>query len=102
MGRIEKGQSEKTNMFQGRWSTLDHILIMHTLIKQEVFACQCLYSCFVDFKKAFDTVPRGKLWAHLQWLGVRLHLQHAMNAMYIVVYLKVCINGNTHGEVIGV
>ena len=47
-------------------STLDHILTLRTLIEQEIFASRCLYSCFVDFKKAFDTVMRDKLWERLQ------------------------------------
>jgi hypothetical protein len=35
-------------------STLDHILTVHSLIEQDIFVGQCLYSCFVHFKKAFD------------------------------------------------
>ena len=31
-------------------STLDHILTLHTLSKQEIYAGQRLHSCFVDFK----------------------------------------------------
>jgi len=30
-----------------------------------------LYCCFVDFKKAFDTVPRGLLWQVLERVGIR-------------------------------
>ena len=30
-----------------------------------------LYCCFVDFKKAFDTVPRGLLWQVLETVGIR-------------------------------
>ena len=29
-----------------------------------------LYCCFVDFRKAFDTVPRAVLWQVLEELGV--------------------------------
>ena len=62
---------------EGR-STLDHILTLRTLIEKEIFEGRCLYSCFVDFKKAFDTVPRDKLWERLRRLGVPLHLQQAV------------------------
>ena len=50
---------------EGR-STLDHTLTLRTLIKQEIFASRCLYSCFFDFKKTFDTIPRNNLWECLQ------------------------------------
>ena len=62
---------------EGR-STLDHILTLRTLIEKEIFAGRCLYSCFVDFKKAFDTVPRDKLWERLRRVGIPLHLQRRM------------------------
>ena len=37
------------------------------------------------FKKAFDTVSRDKLWGRLQRLGVPLHLQQAVKAMYTLI-----------------
>ena len=70
-------------------STLDHIFTLCILIEQEIFVRQCLYFCFVDFKKAFYKVPRDKPWACLQRPGVPPHLQHVIRAMYIVVYAKV-------------
>ena len=30
-----------------------------------------LFECFVDFRKAFDTIPRDKLWEHLSNIGVQ-------------------------------
>ena len=46
------GQEDKHVLRKGR-STLDHILTLRILIKQEIFARRCLYSCFVNFKKGF-------------------------------------------------
>ena len=45
-----------------------------------------LYTCFVEFCKAFDTIPRDKLWQHLANIGLyidqlELYLQsHAQEA----------------------
>ena len=50
---------------EGR-SIVDHILTLCTLIRQQIFAGRCLYSCLVDFTKAFDIVPCDKLWECLQ------------------------------------
>lgn len=58
--------------------TLDDIFTLHTLIEQEIFVGRCLYSCFVDFKKALDTTPHDKLWEGLQRLGIPPHLQQAI------------------------
>ena len=84
-GLKAKGQ---VSFMEGR-STLDHILKLRILIEQEVFASQSLYSCFVDCKKAFDTIPHDKLWARLQRLGAPPHLQDIVKAMYTAVYAKV-------------
>ena len=78
---------------------MDHILSFHTLIEQEVFVGQCLYSCFVDFKDVFDIILCDKLCARLQRFGVPPHLQHDVEAMYTTVYAKVQINGNACSDV---
>jgi hypothetical protein len=41
-----------------------------------------LYCCFVDFKKAFDIVPREVLWQVLAGLGVEGHFLRCLQAMY--------------------
>ena len=83
--------------YEGR-SFLDHILTLCTLIEQEVLVGQYLYYCFANFKKSFDTIMCEKLWACLQQLDVPPYLQQAMKAMYTMVFTKVKINGNTHGQ----
>ena len=41
-----------------------------------------LYCCFVDFKKAFDTVPRAVLWQVLQEFGVCGVILDIINSLY--------------------
>ena len=41
-----------------------------------------LYCCFVDFKKAFDTVPRHLLWKVLEEMGVHGRILDIMKSMY--------------------
>ena len=41
-----------------------------------------LYCCFVEFKKAFDTVPRGLLWQVLETLGIRGPILDCINSLY--------------------
>jgi hypothetical protein len=48
-----------------------HVLfILPTLIEYNKAKKKSLYCCFVDFKKAFDTMPRGMLWQVLAGLRV--------------------------------
>ena len=59
--------------FRPKHSTVDHgIMLRHTVEKvwedKEEVLC-----CFVDFKKAFDRVPRDKLWRRMEELEIPLH-----------------------------
>ena len=45
--------------------TTDQTFVVRTLIKKAKADRQPLYSCFVDFKKAYDTVPRDLLWENI-------------------------------------
>ena len=75
--------------------TSDNIFIMRTLIE----ACKAtrtssqhgrLYACFVDFRKAFDTIPRDKLWEHLSSIGVQGKMLDALKSYYANV--RVCVD----------
>ena len=62
--------------------TLRHIIEKVWEKKEEAFCC------FVDFKKAFDTVPRDKLWHRMQELGVPIHLRAVVHRLYKEVKSK--------------
>ena len=51
-----------------------------------------LYCCFVDFKKAFDTVPRAGLWQQMRELGVPNDLCMGIYRIYqrVLCRLKGC------------
>jgi hypothetical protein len=53
-----KGQAS----FRKDFRTTKNLFIFCTLIEQARFQKKQLYICFMDFKKAFDTVPRDLLW----------------------------------------
>jgi len=48
--------------FRKDFRTTDNLFILHILTKQTRFQKKKLYTCFVDFKKAFDTVRKDLLW----------------------------------------
>ena len=57
-----------------------------------------LFACFVDLEKAFDRVPRDKLWKVLREYGVNGQLLYAINLFYCrpEVYVRV----NLHRSVV--
>ena len=62
--------------FRKNFRTTDNIFILRSLIEKQKQSRQKgkagkLYCCFVDFRKAFDTVPRAVLWQVLEELGVQ-------------------------------
>ena len=61
-----KGQAGSRKVFR----TTDQIFVIQTLVQQAKQAKENFYCCFVDFKKAFDLVPRRALWITLQNRGI--------------------------------
>ena len=47
--------------FRRGFSTLDHIFTLRANIEEGRAHGRRMYCCFVDFRKAFDTVPRARL-----------------------------------------
>ena len=67
-----KGQAGYKKEFR----TTDNIFVLKFLIDKQKQTRQGkasgkLYCCFVDFQKAFDTVPRGLMWQVLERVGIR-------------------------------
>ena len=50
--------------------TADHIFTLSTCIEKYLGAKKRIYSCFIDFKKAFDSVSREALLYKLANLGI--------------------------------
>lgn len=69
--------------------TTDQVFVLRTLIESSRSSKQPLYTCYVDFKKAYDTIPRDLLWLKLQRIGVHGDFLHAMQALYATVPMGV-------------
>jgi len=64
------------------YHTIDQLFILQTLIEHNKAKKKPLYTCFVDFKKAFDTMLREMLWQVLAGLKVEGHFLRCLQAMY--------------------
>ena len=54
---------------------------------------QPLYMCFVDFKKAFDSISHDKLWVTMMNMGYPIHLIDLLAKLYKKQLAKVKVAG---------
>ena len=67
----------------------DHLLVLRTLIEQQRTVKSPLFTCFVDFRKAYDSIPRDLLWTKLERLGVHGWFLDGIKALYAEVPMAV-------------
>jgi len=68
--------------FKKDFRTTDNLYILRTLVEQSTHKCKKVYYCFVDFRKAFDTVPRDLLWQVLVNMGIVGRFMQCLQNMY--------------------
>jgi hypothetical protein len=79
--------------FRKNYRTVDHIFILKTIINKYVYKCKrkvydvykCkrkVYACFIDFKKAFDSVWRSALFIKLKSIGIRGRVYNIIHNLY--------------------
>ena len=87
--RLKKYENEKNILcdeqlgFREGNRTSDALITLYSLIRQYCHKNgRKIYSCFVDFKKAFDSIPRDLLLEKLLKLGVNGKFFNAVKSMY--------------------
>jgi hypothetical protein len=75
--------------FRPKHSTIDRGITLRHIIEKVWAKKEEAFCCFVDFKKAFDMVPRDKLWHRMEELGVPIHLRVAIHRPYEEVKVKI-------------
>ena len=86
---------EEKGGFREKWSTIDNIFVLHSLINLVTEKGGKVYTAFVDFRKAFDYVNRDCLWSKLITSGIRGNILNIIRSMYNEVKAKVKYMGNT-------
>ena len=76
--------------FRSGYSTVDHIFVLNSLIDFYLFRKKRLYACFIDYKKAFDSIQRQQLWMKLCNLEIQGKLFNVIYDMYTKV--KSCVS----------
>ena len=80
--------------FRRKYSTIDQIFTLTALVQKQLLRHRKLYAAFIDFRKAFDSVNRNKLWDVLFKSGIKGKMLRALQSMYSVVKAKVRVGGD--------
>ena len=81
--------SETQAGFRKTYSTTDNLFTLLALIQKQLLCHKKLYGAFIDFRKAFDSVIRTKLWANLRKNDLKRKMYQAIVNLYNVFKSKV-------------
>ena len=87
--------------FTKKARTADHMFVLRTLIeKYTKDKCGKLFACFIDFRKAFDTVIHDIMLYKILKTGIAGNFYNVIKNMYVNNYLSVKMqDGFTHSFV---
>ena len=74
--------AEEQNGFRVGRSCIDHIFVMCTILRNRKMLGKETFLCFIDYKKAFDSVDRNLLLYKLSNIGVSGHMYSAISSLY--------------------
>ena len=91
---IKKKELISANQIGFMTCTSDHIFLLRTIIEKVVKKNKGrLYAVFIDFKKAYDTIDRNKLFRRLQDVGINGIFLKNIRAMYETVSYRIKLKG---------
>lgn len=78
--------------FQPMLGTTEAIFALHCLVSQALQTKKRFYCCVVDYKKAFDSINREKLYRKLKHYGIQGKLLVVIRSMYSRI--RTCVNSS--------
>eukprot|EP00732_Lithocolla_globosa_P001139 Lithocolla_globosa_v1_NODE_518_length_3838_cov_6.179752.p1 type:complete len:838 gc:universal NODE_518_length_3838_cov_6.179752:2520-7(-) len=85
--------SDAQNGFRSNRGCPDHIYALNTIVQNRRLQGKSTYACFIDFKKAFDSVNFDLLWFRLKSYGVNGAMLKAIQSLYSNARACVRVNG---------
>ena len=74
--------AEEQNGFRAGRSCIDHIFVMCTVLRNRKMLGKDTFLCFIDYKKAFDSVDRNLLLYKLYNIGIKGNMYKAISSLY--------------------
>ena len=75
--------------FRLKHSTVDHGITLRHIVEKVWEDKEEVFFYFVDFKKAFDTISRDKLWRRMEELEIPVHYRAVVHRIYEEVKVKI-------------
>ena len=91
---VEENLADHQCGFRPGRSTTDQIFALRLIVEKCWEYAKDIFACFVDLEKAYDRVPRQKLWGVLQEYGINGQLLAAVKSLYYCSEMCVRVNGN--------
>lgn len=88
LDKYDKMNMEQISFKEGH-RTADHIFVIKTILSKYKKNHRSIYACFVDFRKAYDSVSIPCLLYKLHQIGVTGHMHSVIENMYSKTKLKV-------------
>ena len=86
--------SDLQNGFRPNRSCQEHMITLHNIALNRKLNGEDTYCCFIDFRKAFDSVDRKLLWQKLIHYGVNGPFLGTLKCMYAGFECAVEVNGS--------
>ena len=84
--------ADEQNGFRKRRSCLEHIYTLYSKVNNRKMSRLSTFACFIDLKKAFDSVQRDCLWYKLLSVGITGKMFNAIKSLYVDVNCAVRVN----------
>ena len=91
---IEKNDllADEQNGFRANKSCIDHIFSLVTILRNRKAQGKATFICFIDYKKAFDSVDRNLLLFKLSKIGIVGKVYNAIRSLYKNPSSRVILN----------
>jgi hypothetical protein len=83
---------EEQNGFRACRSCIDHLYVLCTVLRNRKLSGKETFLCFIDYKKAFDSVERHLLLYKLSQVGINGNMYRAISSLYSNPRSRVILN----------
>ena len=89
---VNKILVDEQNGFRACRSCIDHIFVLCTVLRNRKLQGKETFICFIDYKKAFDSVKRNLLLFKLSQVGITGNMYQAISSLYSNPRSRVILN----------
>ena len=85
---------DEQNGFRACRSCIDHLFVLCTVLRNRKLSGKETFLCYIDYKKAFDSVERNLLLFKLSQIGITGNIYRAISSLYSNPQSRVILNDN--------